>query len=443
MKSKFFASHSSEWRILASLVSGSGILLIQNLIQSERPDLLLLFLEPAIALAFSIVFFVPIWNKLKLQHEGDLIATRFDGRGAIVLKHFRNLLLAWIVIPLFISMHLAALPSMGWDRTISTLAIYAVVLLTVIIIVRGYHFDRMIQLEIVVAILTIAFSAAHCIFSDIPSSTSRHALSYSLGDFNLYGPPLLFFWWFSGLVDIPDMRAQKILQLKNTTWLRLKILLPYSVLFLIQSIYLWKPIHPEQWTFIPLIIVLLLNLLVLINSLLHWSASLMSQLSFRSNQSITSDSTYYIKGSQLLTLAIAMILFISGTTVQNLLSSVFFLTAGVGPIYILRWVWYRVNAWTQLTSMIGAILFSLIVHALCPHLNYYTQLGIAGAINITVSFIVMFATQNDQSNQKAKLFIERITFNNPLLQIRNWIAFMVLCILFVFILFSMQLFHHH
>lgn len=439
VKNKFFTSQSQEWRILASLVTGSGILLIQSLLHAERPDLLLLFLEPAIALAFSIVFFVPIWNKLRLQHEGDLIQVRYDGPGATVLKHFRNLLLAWIVLPLLIALQLIALPSLGWDQETSNYAVGAVVGLSILLIAFGYNFDRMIQLEFTVAIATVICTATHCIFSEPESYAPLHRMAWNQFNFSLVAPPLLFFWWFSGLVDMPDMRAQKILQLKRTSWLRLKILLPYTLLFLIQSTYLWKPLRTEQWTFIPIIIVLQLNVLVVVNSHLHWSASLQSQTSIKLNGAFMRGSVSNIKWSQFITLFIAIALLLSGTTFQNILSSIFFLSAGVGPIYILRWIWYRINAWTQLTSMIGAVLFSIIVSAQFPDFNYYTQLAIAGMINMVAAILVMISTQNEASNQKAKLFIQRVTVQNPFARTKNWISFIGLSTFFILVLFSMRL----
>lgn len=35
--------------------------------------------------------------------------------------------------------------------------------------------------------------------------------------------------------------------------------------------------------------------------------------------------------------------------------------AGTGLIYLLRWFWWRINAWSEISAMIGAMVFSLIV----------------------------------------------------------------------------------
>jgi Na+/proline symporter len=43
-----------------------------------------------------------------------------------------------------------------------------------------------------------------------------------------------------------------------------------------------------------------------------------------------------------------------------LLKIVFSISAGVAPVYILRWFWYRINAWSQLSAMISSGVFTLI-----------------------------------------------------------------------------------
>lgn len=435
----FFRSSISDWGIIASLVSGSGILLIQQLIQSKRPDLLLLFLEPAIAIAFSIVFFVPMWSKLKLQHEGDLIQHRYFGKGADILQKFRNHLLCWLILPLIIALHLASIQTiyhLGMDSQALILLLLA---FTLIMTVTRYHFDRMIKFEIGVFIATAIVTIGHCIYSSTHGTTDSGTYFGQALDTKLIAPPLLFFWWFSGLVDIPDMRAQKLLQIKSSSLLRFKVALPYAAMFLIQSVYLWKPLHPDQSFFIPVICMLLLNTLTFINSNLHWSASLMTPF-ISSKKNITArHNIRRINCVQIASLSIAILILVSGKTIQDIFSSIIFLTAGVGPIYLLRWIWYRVNAWTQLSAMIGAIAFSLTITYMFPQLHYYTQLALAGTINIGVALVIMSLTQRENENQKSKAFIAKINRQNPFKDLRNWLAFSGLALFFILILFSVQI----
>jgi Na+/proline symporter len=48
--------------------------------------------------------------------------------------------------------------------------------------------------------------------------------------------------------------------------------------------------------------------------------------------------------------------------VSNLLDLIkitFSISAGVAPVFILRWVWFRINAWSQLTAMLSSGVFTL------------------------------------------------------------------------------------
>jgi Na+/proline symporter len=47
-------------------------------------------------------------------------------------------------------------------------------------------------------------------------------------------------------------------------------------------------------------------------------------------------------------------------SLQGLVKIAFSIAAGVAPVYILRWVWYRINAWSQISAMISSAFFTLI-----------------------------------------------------------------------------------
>ena len=38
----------------------------------------------------------------------------------------------------------------------------------------------------------------------------------------------------------------------------------------------------------------------------------------------------------------------------------FSISAGVAPVFILRWIWFRINAWSQLSAMLSSGVFTLI-----------------------------------------------------------------------------------
>jgi hypothetical protein len=48
----------------------------------------------------------------------------------------------------------------------------------------------------------------------------------------------------------------------------------------------------------------------------------------------------------------------------GIVKHLFVISAGVGPVFILRWFWKRINAWSQLTAMLSSLVYSFIYHQL-------------------------------------------------------------------------------
>lgn len=59
------------------------------------------------------------------------------------------------------------------------------------------------------------------------------------------------------------------------------------------------------------------------------------------------------------------------------------LGAGTGPVYLLRWYWKRISAWSEIFAMAGAVLMSLICKLLLG-LDSSTSLGFAQSLCVTV-----------------------------------------------------------
>ncbi len=48
------------------------------------------------------------------------------------------------------------------------------------------------------------------------------------------------------------------------------------------------------------------------------------------------------------------------TSLFGIFRYIFSITAGVGPVFILRWYWWRINAWSQLSAMVSALILSAV-----------------------------------------------------------------------------------
>ncbi len=99
-----------------------------------------------------------------------------------------------------------------------------------------------------------------------------------------------------------------------------------------------------------------------IGTQLNWGASYIINDFYRRFWIRNKDEKHYVKVSQVATI-ILMLLSAIVTFYMNSISNAWkfliALGAGTGLVYILRWFWWRINAWSEVSSMIAAFVTSL------------------------------------------------------------------------------------
>ncbi len=96
-------------------------------------------------------------------------------------------------------------------------------------------------------------------------------------------------------------------------------------------------------------------------------------------------------------------------SLQSLVKITFSMAAGVAPVYILRWIWFRINAWSQLAAMISSALFTLLypgLHEFTPFKDFPMEESRVLAVTILTTFIwlvVTFITPNQQAEVRLQM----------------------------------------
>jgi len=100
------------------------------------------------------------------------------------------------------------------------------------------------------------------------------------------------------------------------------------------------------------------------------------------NQEFTFSEHHYVRCGIFATLLIALAGIIVALFMNTVSDAWFFLAGfngGIGVIYLLRWYWWRINAWTELVCLISLLLLSLAMYALKgPWLGDVTTVLFAG-----------------------------------------------------------------
>jgi hypothetical protein len=233
------------------------------------------------------------------------------------------------------------------------------------------------------------------------------------------------YWWSASILDMPDMTAQKLMATRSSGDLVKSIILPELVVFFIGLFTFILPfivwIHrsfsefknPESAYFsvftdylsMPFMILTVIMFLIAFLSVAHnnqnWGGSLLVQNFY----------IYYVKPDASERnirntgfLVMFMLVIVSGvfayfsTSLFGIARYIFSITAGVGPVYILRWYWWRINAWSQLSAQISALLLSAIFDLLMqfsPAFNFsihslsqYSQIDLYPLEIILLSVVV-------------------------------------------------------
>jgi len=98
-------------------------------------------------------------------------------------------------------------------------------------------------------------------------------------------------------------------------------------------------------------------------------------------------------------ISVAYIIVLKQSSLNEIIKIVFSISAGVAPVYFLRWFWLRINAWSQLSAMISSGLYTLILYALediYPFLHAFEIKLILVTLLVTITWLVVtFLTPKD------------------------------------------------
>ncbi len=106
-----------------------------------------------------------------------------------------------------------------------------------------------------------------------------------------------------------------------------------------------------------------------ISSHLNWGASYLVNDLYRRFIRPQASEAHHLRASQVATallMLMAAAVSYSLVTVRGAWQLVLMISAGTGGVYILRWYWWRINAWSEISAMVTAFLASLVIRLWQP-----------------------------------------------------------------------------
>jgi len=99
-----------------------------------------------------------------------------------------------------------------------------------------------------------------------------------------------------------------------------------------------------------------------IGTQLNWGASYLVNDVYRRFMSKNKEEKHYVSVAQIMTIMLmllsAVVTYFMGS-IEGAWKLLIALGAGTGLVYILRWFWWRINAWSEISAMAGAFITSL------------------------------------------------------------------------------------
>lgn len=432
------------------------------LYSSDNSEILLLYFQSVLAVLFGAVFFAPAWGRMPLKTEGEFIPYRFLGRGAVSLARFRGLYLGLLILPLAMAVIIPPLSECIFTDLESQ---HKFILFTFVVLTLNIFFNSLknrIRIDSIIGYSTVLIAICYLIFQVFVGE--QHTVPppnhISVWVNNIHFKPLflsiVLLWWFASIVDLPDMRGQLLLTLKDGKKSRRIIIASILIAYFIQSVLLSFPLlYPAEnhWSWISnlFIVFIVINAFQAMFSTNHWTASLIYAGVIRPMISNDNNERTFGMITMFVGIGISALWLVLGRTTAELFGTIFLFTAGVGPVFIARWFWSKVNAQTVLLAMIGApiiwILWLLMKQtSLYPFLMHtlgisetFIDILIPGILNTLVWLTTLIITQNKEEELHAKQWIQEVGVLNEFKSIRNWILFVGLSLLSGLILFGPSL----
>ncbi|EMM72263.1 Na+:solute symporter [Leptospira weilii] len=142
---------------------------------------------------------------------------------------------------------------------------------------------------------------------------------------------------------------------------------------------------------------------------INWGASyLVNDFYLRFIHPGASDKTL-VRVSRIAVVLMSIVAILVATQIQSIASAWKFLLAfasGMGLPQILRWVWWRTNAWTELSGMITALVLSMILYPLFPEVRSEYLLFWVAIGSVIVSIVVTLLTP-PVSQETLDAFVQR------------------------------------
>jgi Na+/proline symporter len=394
--------------------------------------------------------FAPLWQKMDFMTDNQFLLFRFPGKSGRVLHLFRAIYVGGLVVSLSLCFHV-----LGFARVLQTyfeidpeLSLVLTGLVLCLFALKNVldlklkmdAFHAVIYFFSLVVILFSLWKVSNGwdgLFSFFEHQPQKKHLLPNSTDSNAWFSLVVFLgvqWWSSYLFDGGGPEMARYTAVKGKKNAILSGLVPIGISFVlsffiighillvlgltsengnqeIQYIEQVFGVVPEAFKSIVLLGFFGM-FITTAESLMNWGASFLTMDAFKTYiNPIASDKTIRVVSftAMLLLSLLSLVFAWQIESLQSLVKITFSMAAGVAPVYILRWVWFRINAWSQLSAMISSALFTLLypeLHEFSPFKDFpmeESRVLVVTILTTLIWLVVTFITPNQQAEVRLQM----------------------------------------
>ena len=368
----------------------------------------------------TVFLFSHLWNRARITTDAEFVELRYDGKPAAILRCYRAiwfgvfqnvLIIAWVMR----AMVKIIVVIMGWDEsktilgmeaesfTVLFLFIITMVYTTIsglwgVVLTDFFQFALAMAGSIITAVVALragggwgpikAGIAAHGFSVDdtfrvIPKAASL-ATANPFAEFLIL---VLVVWWASYTIEGGGYLAQRLFAAKNERhsvfgylWFCIAHVAlrpwPWIVVGLCGMAAFGRVDDPERYY--PMIMRSVLRpgifglvlasffaaFMSTVSTQLNWGSSLLVNDFLRRFVWRGRTERRYLAAAQVSVIVLAVLGALASFAVKDISFAwklVISVTAGVGSVYIARWYWWRVNAWSEIAAMAAALVSTFVL----------------------------------------------------------------------------------
>ncbi|HET6514333.1 MAG TPA: sodium:solute symporter family protein [Thermodesulfovibrionales bacterium] len=397
----------------------------------------------------SVFFFARLWRRLGVLTDVELITIRYSGRSASMLRGFKAIYFSAVIHTIIKAQIILAMAkildvSMGWGKWESILAASSVTLAYAMLsgywgVVTTDFFQFIIAM---IGAIVLAAASVNSVggISVMKTHLDQRALGFFPPlDEGFFGMACMTFlgyiglsWWSKYSSDGGGVIVQRMSSCRDEkqslyatlyfnvanyalrTW-------PW-VLAALASLVLYPQVEDHEAVYPQMMVNLLpsgLRGLMLASFFAAFMSSLSTYLNLSSAYFVNdfyrpflkkvAPERHYVNVARLSTLVLSLLTAVITYYTTSIVGVFKFLIAfgsGTGLVYIMRWFWWRINAWSEISAMLASTLLTILAytHSSLSDAPYYIKLIMIIGGSTAVWLLVTYLTKPTEERKLIEFF---------------------------------------